>query len=213
MQAPLELVIDNFNDMEHTAIAHWQFGYALEEMSQAVLVTESTKECVHVVNSGRQRTLSRPSRWLLGIRPGDDFHMDIRTYFAPLYTFYDYWWTNSQGAERPCRMRALAFFVEVSDAETLVAFFFYWSGRSRYRLLRAVLRPFLALAVRHEVAIDQWLIEHVLDRDLRMGNRRPDRFDKPIYEQRNRLRQLRQDEGSIRSPNGELVRTQGQEAS
>jgi phenylpropionate dioxygenase-like ring-hydroxylating dioxygenase large terminal subunit len=50
MQAPLELALDNFSEIEHTAIVHQAFGFDPARMAEVNVHIDSTDTTVHVRN-------------------------------------------------------------------------------------------------------------------------------------------------------------------
>lgn len=129
--APLELAVDNFTEIEHSGTVHTTFGYDLDRMHEVKVRFESTDTSVRVVNVGPTKRINPVFARMLGIKPGDLFHDDWTTYFSPLYSVYDHWWTSPDGGrEAMVRWRLYLFFVPIDDKTTRLISLTY--AKSRY---------------------------------------------------------------------------------
>jgi vanillate O-demethylase monooxygenase subunit len=72
--APLELVIDNFSEVEHTMTTHPDFGFDREQASQAVVELETAEDSITVRNHGPAKMPPLDTRLAVAIRRGDRFH-------------------------------------------------------------------------------------------------------------------------------------------
>lgn len=188
MKAPVEALMENFTEIEHTGTAHWQFGYAQDRMTEVMVESEASDDAVRTQTRGPQMRLWPLTEWTMGMRTGDCLRFDWTTRFGPLHTSADFWWEEPRSQQvRPCRFKEIAFFVPVAAEECLLVSFYFWSWQqSLRRSLRNIWRPFVRMAVAYEVSLDKWLIEHVIPRSLYSAGRRLGRFDKGLHEQRKR---------------------------
>ena len=62
IQASLEVVVDNFSDIEHSPTTHTYFGYSYESLAQIESRMETTDETVRVTNNAPQQPLPLDSR-------------------------------------------------------------------------------------------------------------------------------------------------------
>lgn len=188
MRAPVEALMENFTEIEHTGTAHWQFGYVGDRMTEVEVETQTTDDSVRMTTSGPQRKLWFMTEWTMGMRTGDLLKFDFTTRFAPLHTSADFWWEDSKTNRiRPCRFKEMAFYVPVGPEECLLVTFYFWNWQgSPRRFLGPLLRPFVTQAVRYEITLDKWLIENVMPKSVQSPNRRLGRFDKGLHEQRKR---------------------------
>src|SRR5207244_12943520 len=67
VQAPLELVLDNFCEIEHTPTTHAFFGYPLERMQEVEVEFLTTDTSVRVINKGPRKRFATILRWILGM--------------------------------------------------------------------------------------------------------------------------------------------------
>ena len=190
--APLELAVDNFNEIEHSGTVHQTFGYDLDRMHEVRVRFEPTDTTVRVVNSGPTKRLNPVFRRLLGVRPGDTFHDDWTTHFSPVYSVFDHWWTSPDGSrEAMVRWRLYIFFVPVDEKTTQAVSITY--AKSRYpgpagglRLVRWLLRR----EIDREVRSDVGMLHHLADYDAGIDGLKLSRFDKVLGLTRDRIRSI-----------------------
>ena len=79
---------------------------------------------------------------LVGIKKRYVFNDDWTTYFSPVYSVYEHWWSDPEtGQEAMVRWRLYMFFTPVDDKETRVTTFSY--AKSRWPVGRSGgLKPF-----------------------------------------------------------------------
>src|SRR5262249_13273105 len=94
IHAPLELVLDNFTESEHTATVHTYFGYPLDRLQDVKVEFKPTDTAVQVTNYGPQKHIPWVYRALLGIKKHYYLNDNWTTYFSPLHSVYDYWWND-----------------------------------------------------------------------------------------------------------------------
>ena len=185
MKAPVEALMENFNEIEHTGTAHWQFGYDGDRMDEVSVESDADERSVRIRTSGPTMRQWPTSRLAMGTRSGDRMKFDWTTSFAPLHSTADIWWEDPHTGEvRPCRIKETAYYIPVGPGESLAVSFYFWSFRGTRRLFRHLLRPFAALGVRYELSIDKRLIENVIPHSLYAPGRRLGRFDKGLHELR-----------------------------
>jgi phenylpropionate dioxygenase-like ring-hydroxylating dioxygenase large terminal subunit len=192
MPAPFELVVDNFNELEHSATVHRTFGYDLDRMSEVTVHSESTETSVRTVNVGPTKRLGWLYASYFGAYAGDLFHDDWTTYFSPVHNVVDHWWTSPDGSRQGMiRWRLYIFFVPVDDSTTLVVSATY--AKSRYpgpagglRLLRWRFRQELDA----ELAADAELLGHLSSHDTGLGGMKLSRFDKALGMTRERIAKI-----------------------
>src|SRR5246127_2256170 len=86
VNAPLELVLDNFCEIEHTPTTHAFFGYPLDRMQEVQVEFHPTDTSVRVVNRGPRKPITAPLRWMVGIGRDYQFMDDWTTHFSPVYS-------------------------------------------------------------------------------------------------------------------------------
>lgn len=187
--APLELAVDNFNEIEHSATVHQTFGYDLDRLHEVRVRFESTEDSVRVVNSGPTKRINRFFAALVGVRRGDTFHDDWTTRFSPVYSVFDHWWTGPDGSrEAMVRWRLYVFFVPQDERTTRV--FSVTFAKSRYpgpggglRLVRWLLRREIDREIRSDVS----MLHHMADYGTGLDGLKLSRFDKVLGMTRERI--------------------------
>ena len=189
---PLEPLLDNFTEVEHTGQVHALFGYDTAALAAIETRVEATDDAVRVINRGVQRALNPALRGLLGLAPGDLFVDDWTTRFTPVHVTYDQSWADPRtGQPRPRRLRVAVFFVPAGPGVTdLFTFVFVNSGDLRALLTDRLLRPLLTAFVELEVRLDVRAVERLADKRPDLRGRRLGRFDRPLGEHRRRLERL-----------------------
>src|SRR5882724_3825788 len=92
--APLELVIDNFSEVEHTVTTHPDFGFDREQASTAVVELETAEDSITVRNHGPAKMPPLDTRLAVAIRRGDRFHSNYTFRFDPPRSSVTHLWTN-----------------------------------------------------------------------------------------------------------------------
>jgi phenylpropionate dioxygenase-like ring-hydroxylating dioxygenase large terminal subunit len=187
--APLELTVDNFNEIEHSGTVHDTFGYELSKMHEVKVRIESTEDSVKVANSGPTKRLRWIYAFLLGIKSGDLFHDQWTTRFSPVHSVFDHWWTGpDESRERMVRWRIYIFFVPHDEKTTRV--FSLAFAKSRYpgpagglRLVRWLFRQELE----KEIQADVSMLYHMADYDTGIEGLKLSRFDKVLGLTRERI--------------------------
>lgn len=192
-KAPLELVVDNFCEIEHTPTTHAMFGYPLERMHEVQVRFESTPTSVRVINWGPPKQLSPLVRFLLDVQPGDRFNDDWTTYFSPVYSVYDHWWSNPEtGHESRVRWRLYIFFVPVDADTTAVLTFAFTKSRVQMGPAGGV-RLFKWLMVgnlNREINLDVNILENLADKNPSIEGMKLSRFDRVLGLNRDRIQSV-----------------------
>lgn len=192
IRAPLEVVLDNFTEVEHTPTTHANFGYDLEKMSEVATSVESTPDTVRVVNSGPQKKTPWVIQQLAGLNTGDIFTDDWTTYFSPVYTCYEQFWNDpNTGAERRDRYRIWVFFNPLDNDRTQLVVFAYLRARSAARAAFIRLtRPLLSYIVHVEVVCDVTMLESLADKRPELAGMKLSRFDRVLGLNRERIERI-----------------------
>jgi phenylpropionate dioxygenase-like ring-hydroxylating dioxygenase large terminal subunit len=192
IKAPLELVLDNFTEIEHTPTTHAMFGYALERMHEVQVRFEPTPSTVRVINSGPPKRIALLLRLLLGIRAHYQFNDDWTTHFSPVYSVYDHWWSDPKTRrEGLVRWRLYIFFTPRDQQETAVTTFAY--SKSRYPGPNGAARLFRRLFTRmldHEIQLDKCILESLADKDPSIEGLKLSRFDRVLGLNRERIERI-----------------------
>lgn len=188
IDAPLDLLLDNMTELEHTASVHSIFGFDADRMSDVLTSAMETENGLYIYYEGPQRKLPFYLEWVTGISRGDRFVQHASVYHRPLHAVYDLHWIDGKtGKPRPLALKFVIFFNEAGPkAGTQTTYTF---ARGDTALMDLVMAGF------------GWVMRHHVDRELRAdirlveslrlepGEESPglrDRFDRPLS-----LRRLR----------------------
>lgn len=196
--APLEVVLDNFTEVEHTPTTHANFGYDLARMSEVRTTVEQTVDTVRVVNVGPQKKTPWIVQQLAGLKTGDTFTDDWVTYFSPVYTRYDQFWNDPKtGRERRDRYRIYVFFNPIDNDRTKLVVFAYLRAPSAARKAFIQLtRPLLSFIVHIEVACDVKMLASLADKSPELEGMKLSRFDRVLGLNRDRIEKIYRGESS-----------------
>jgi phenylpropionate dioxygenase-like ring-hydroxylating dioxygenase large terminal subunit len=190
--APLELTVDNFNEIEHSGTVHDTFGYDLAKMHEVKVRIESTEDTVTVTNAGPTKRLRWVYSLLLGIKPGDLFHDHWTTSFSPVHSVFDHWWTGpDESRERMVRWRIYIFFVPQDERTTRIYSLAY--AKSRYPGPTGGLRLAKWLFQREldkEIRADVSMLHHMADYTTAIEGLKLSRFDKVLGLTRERINRI-----------------------
>jgi phenylpropionate dioxygenase-like ring-hydroxylating dioxygenase large terminal subunit len=191
-RAPLELVLDNFSEIEHTPTTHIAFGYDLGRMSEVKVRCEPTETTVQVMNTGPCKPVGPLLAFLIGIRKTYWFNANWTTYFSPVYMVIDHWWSDPVAAfEAKVRWRVYVFFVPIDAAQTEIMTFAYaksnWPGPAgALRLFRWLMRKHLAKEIGFDLAILNGLASH----ETSLEGMKLSRFDRVLGLNRERIERI-----------------------
>src|SRR5262249_32427820 len=192
VKAPLELVVDNFCEIEHTPTTHAFFGYPLERMHEVEVEFETTEGSVRVINRGPRKNFATVLRWMLGI--GSDYYFmdDWTTYFSPVFPLSDPGWRHRvRGRENMVRWRLYIFFPPADEDETVLTTFAF--TKSRYPGPAGGVRLFKWLMRRkldYEIRLDVRILEGLADKNPNIDGMKLSRFDKVLGLNRERIERI-----------------------
>ena len=198
--APLELTVDNFNEIEHSGTVHDTFGYDLEHLHEVRVRFESDDEKVRVINVGPTKRIPKIFSWLLGIRRGDLFHDDWTTRFSPVYSVFDHWWTSpDETREAMIRWRIYIFFSPIDEDRTFATAFSY--AKSKYpgptgglRIAKYIFRKEIDREIKQDIS----MLEHMADKSPGIEGMKLTRFDKVMGLTRDRIARIYRGDTSSR---------------
>jgi nitrite reductase/ring-hydroxylating ferredoxin subunit len=186
---PLEVVVDNFTEIEHTTLNHETFGHDLDGVAQVRVECEATDTTATVVSAGPTKRLALWKAFLLGARRGFDFNSIAETRFSPVYTKFDHWWSSPDGArEGMVRWRLYLFYVPEDDGVTNVVSFMY--AKSRWPLPGGALGLFRGVycwETDREIRRDMALLSNLADQSPGLEGMKLSRFDRILGLTRERI--------------------------
>ena len=190
--APLEIVLDNFTEVEHTSTTHALLGYELTRMHEVETRVEATETSVRVYNGGPQKRIPPLTSFLFGIQTGDRFVDDWTTRFSPVHTCYDQYWEDATTREeKGSRWRIYVFFNPLEgDRTQLVTFAFLRPApRGGWRNWLLFKRSLMGM-VNREIVLDQQMLELLADKSPGIEGMKLSRFDKVLGMHRARIERV-----------------------
>jgi phenylpropionate dioxygenase-like ring-hydroxylating dioxygenase large terminal subunit len=190
--APLELVVDNFIEVEHTPSVHLLLGYPQERMNEVETATTVTADSVRVYNHGPQRAVPQALRRVFEIPENPYFVDDWTLRFSPVHAVYDqYFLQGSHGPRKGEALRIAVFFTPVTDRETDL-FVFAYTNITRWQqpLWSAVRFPLVMALVKHEVERDCALLARLANSPISLRNRPLGRFDQGLVASRKLIERI-----------------------
>jgi phenylpropionate dioxygenase-like ring-hydroxylating dioxygenase large terminal subunit len=179
MQAPLEIVLDNFSENEHVPWVHSGLGWDEARLSSIDFDFQKTEKGARVSYRARQRPNLLFRLLLVGT---DDIYVnEFDSEFEPLRVTYNISWEKKQGAgKRPLSTASTVYFVpETADRTTLHFFFQYKLTELRF-LEPLVKRSIPFLAVKEAIDDKRFLESVMADAPADLQGMKLRRFDKPI---------------------------------
>lgn len=192
VRAPLELVIDNFSEVEHTVAMHPQFGFDPARVSEAFAELDSDGDSVTMRNRGPAKMPPPLMRAAGGIRAGDQFHSNYTFRFDPPRSWVTHLWTEPSGRhERRMKYHIFHYFVPQDDeTTTIVSFGFLQLQGPVVRLFRGASRSLFRRKIRQTVDEDAFLLENLADKSPSLEGMKLSRFDSILGLTRERLRRI-----------------------
>jgi phenylpropionate dioxygenase-like ring-hydroxylating dioxygenase large terminal subunit len=192
VDAPLQLVIDNFSEVEHTVAMHPQFGLDPLRASEAVAELEPADYSVTMRNRGPAKMPPLAVRLSGGIRPGDHFHSDYTFRFDPPRSSVTHRWSEpNSGCERLIRYHLVHYFVPEDEAKTTIVTFGFLTMRSPLvGHFPAITAALFRRKIRETVDEDAALLRNLADKSSDLEGMKLSRFDSILGLTRERLRRI-----------------------
>lgn len=191
IDSPLELVLDNFTEVEHTPDVHLFLGYDPKRMNEVTVEAITNEETVRIRNLGPQKKIPAILRHFLKIRRTDLFVDDWKTFFSPVYTVYEQYWIGQNQDEREYKLRIYVFFNPINSSRTdLKAFTFFHYSQWGNMGLNLLIKPFLTKIIRLEIERDKKALETIEDKNPSVQGMKLTRFDRSLGPNRMRLKKI-----------------------
>lgn len=192
MEAPLEVVLDNFNELEHTPTTHGDFGYPLERMHEVQVQVEPDDEEVRIRYQGPCKKYPWLFRTFMGISPEPIFSVQGVTRFSPVHTYGDYTWTDSNSGKTSwVNVRNVHFFTPLDDDTTRVFTLSHMRlSNPRMNWFLAFVRPFMRNSIETEVNEDKRVLDGLADKDPSLEGLKLSRFDRILGLNRDRIERI-----------------------
>lgn len=192
LRAPLQLVIDNFSEIEHTVTTHPHFGFDPAQTAQAVIEMEAAPDFVTVRGHGPAKMAPFDTRLGVGLRRGDRFHADYTFRFDPPRSTVLHWWSDPKtGRERMLKYHVVHYFVpEDEKVTTMVTFVFLKIGWPLFRHLGPQVGWLVRRRTWQTVEEDARLLENLADQSISLEGMKLSRFDSILGLTRERLQRI-----------------------
>lgn len=199
MQTPLEVVVDNFSDIEHNPTTHTYFGYAYKTIANVEHRIETTDTSVRVINKGAQQ----PLPWLVervffNVHSGDRFINDWTTHFSPIYSIFDQSWVDPE-TDKPRRIQVklVVFYIPISDGKTRLMIFVFANPIFNKLIFRLLVSPIVRFFVDYELKKDKDILENLADKDMPLSEMQLGRYDRVLGENRKRIDRIYRSDHSL----------------
>jgi phenylpropionate dioxygenase-like ring-hydroxylating dioxygenase large terminal subunit len=192
IKAPLQLVIDNFSEVEHTVAAHPDFGFDARTAGKVVVQMDLSDDSITVRNQGPAKMPPAGTRVLAWVRPGDQFHSNYTFRFDPPRSSVSHFWTNpATGLERMSKYHLFHYFVPEDEKNTQIVTFGFF--QSRWPLF-AHIGQHVGWFVRHKIEAtvneDALILENLADDSTHLDGMKLSRFDRVLGLTRERIQRI-----------------------
>ena len=198
IQAPLEFVLDNFSEIEHTPSTHTYFGYSSEDISKVQTTVKTKDNSVCVNNKGIQRYLPPiVQKLFFNVHSGDWFFDNWETFFSPIYSVYDQFWLDTVTEKpRKLRLKLILFFIPISETQTRIMMFVFASRVVNKLIFKVLGKPIVRFFINHELILDKAILENIADKEMSLNQMQLGRFDGILAENRKRINRIYRNDSS-----------------
>jgi phenylpropionate dioxygenase-like ring-hydroxylating dioxygenase large terminal subunit len=180
--APLQLVVDNMTELEHTGLVHKKLAFGIDDFETVETRCQHDDDEVAIFYEGRQRPFPLYLSLLTGLRRGDVYVQTAHVSFTPPCAAYRLWWTIGKGGNsRSFGLRFVNYYTEVDATRTSLFSFVFW--RTKGTLMHAIPRvslPVFRAIVSAELERDKTVIEKMPQQEATLEWFQLNRFDKPL---------------------------------
>lgn len=178
-EAPLEVVLDNFCEIEHTAMIHTVFGYALDRMAEVKMDVKADEREVRCVSDGPQKAVPPAVRWGMGLGKQTIFHSEWCSRFSPVHHYSAHTVFNADTGE-PAKLKYRSYvFLTPTEAKRTKVYtivFVKSSYPGPFGGLRLA-APFLRRLARREIDQDVTVLSKLADSRADLEGLKLSRFD------------------------------------
>lgn len=192
VDAPLELVLDNFNELEHTSTTHSTFGYPLGRMQEVALDLVGHDDSVDIRYHGPSKPYDFLTRLFLGIGRDVTWHIEGVTTYSPVMTYGEYrWWDNRRHLWSPVGVANVHILTPVSSEKTTVFTLGFMKPVSGWRKLAfPLVKRLMRRQYIKEVNEDQRVLNGLADKTVSLEGMKLSRFDRVMGMNRQRINKL-----------------------
>ncbi len=191
INAPLELVLDNFNEDEHFPYVHKVLGWDVNGAKDIQFEHQQTENSLEVMYRGLQREFFGKSLFLSP--RGAHFNNRWTVQFDPVRISYTATTTDSQGVQiSPLSQHVVVYFVPEGESRTVLRVVQHSTlGLKKWNSVVRVLAPIIVQLTKWDFGFDKRLLEDMVS--LGMSADSPIRYgehDQPLYHARKLLKQV-----------------------
>ena len=190
IQAPLELVLDNFTEVEHTPSVHLFLGYDSSKLTEMNVESFTEEDSVRIKNTGPQKKIPSFIRYFLDLKKKNLFVDDWTTYFSPVYSIYEQYWIEGEQKNKN-QFRIYVFFTPINSKSTqLFAYTYLKYEKLGHFGFNLFIKLFLKQIVRLEILRDKSALEKIENQDISLKGLKLTRFDRSLGPNRARIEKI-----------------------
>lgn len=190
IDAPLELVVDNFAEIEHAVTTHILLAYDADGIAQTESQVDIGEDQISIRNVGPQKRVPELLRRFIGYGKDDLFVGEGVIHFSPVWLeLKNYWLNPTTQARRYTQMAGAVVFNPVSRTQTDLMLLGFSSRHDNFAM-RAAKKLFLTGVIHVETLLDKRMMEAIADKDPSIKGMKLGRFDRPLFAIRERIRDL-----------------------
>ena len=191
-EAPLEVALDNFSEVEHTPMTHKLFGYDLHRMAEVTCDVTTTEDSAHCRTAGPHKPIDAWIRKVMGVGKNVEFFDEWDTYYPPVHMVIDHSLRDAD-TKQPGRIqyRVHVFFTEVDEKQTNI--FTVLHVKSRFpgpKQGMRIIGPWVKRFASDEIEYDCQMLKRLADSSPDLVGLKLSRFDKLLQINRDRIQRI-----------------------
>lgn len=198
IEAPLQLVVDNMTELEHTGEVHRSLAFGSDDYDTIETRSSEADDQVHIFYSGRQRRLPLHLRMLTGLATSDYYVQTATVGFQPPHAVYDIDWHAgaADGAKRDFGLRFVIYYTPITATRTQLFAYVFWTHKQPLRrIAMGLAAPILRFIVSQELGRDKKIIEAMPQDEACIDMFQLNKFDRPLVMTRHAMARLYPSEG------------------
>lgn len=182
IEAPLQLVVDNMTELEHTGTVHKNLAFGIDDFDTVEHNVSRKGETIEIFYRGRQRPLPFYLKGMSGLRDADTYVQTATVSVTPPNASYVIDWSDKpDGTFRPFGLRFVIYYTPIDRHRTQLFAFIFWRADGRLRqLLMGASTPILTRVVSNEIGRDKEIIECLPQEEANLGYFQLNHFDRPL---------------------------------
>jgi nitrite reductase/ring-hydroxylating ferredoxin subunit len=191
-EAPLELALDNFSELEHSASTHILFGYDLVRLPEMTMTVRADDRHTYVVTTGPHKKMHWLPKLLMGLKTDGEFTSDWKTSFSPVYSIFDHTIVDTD-TRKPAKVnwRLCVFFTPIDAMNTRLSVIVF--TKSSYPGPNGCIRPVSPILTRmfeSEINLDLEILKNIADKNPKLTGMKLGRYDRVLALNRERINRV-----------------------